>query len=229
MNEQPHPLALRLVELARPKASASPKTVRALIVGGGNGRNVPPLLNAGLRVDILEENSERATALAERFLDSSRVRIVPTEAELQPGYIAVLSTHGFLHGTEDRITALVACLSNLIAPQGDLLLTLGSTRDPRCGQGARVAQRTWSPLSGAEVGVPHTYYDEIGVRALLSPFALLDLQESQVAEMVGAWAHAQHEASKMVHWIVHALRVQPSAFEVGDESGSGRGFHGARR
>jgi hypothetical protein len=204
MNDTPHPLALALAEMARTTATTSPRY--ALIVGVGSGRNIAPLRDAGLHIDVWEEDAVRGEATAQRFAADAHVRITQTpytQGTSTHRYAFVLSTHALLHGTSESIPAILATLAANITPDAHLMLTFGSSHDPRCGQGARLDGRTWVPREGPEADIPHVYYDATDIRALLQPFTIVTLTETNARENVGAWAHNPSEPPEIVHWYAH--------------------------
>jgi hypothetical protein len=120
-------------------------------------------------------------------------------------YAGVLSTHALLHGTFQGLAQSIAALAEILEPGGSLMLTLGSTRDPRCGRGLRIDERSWAPTDGPEAGVPHVYCDEAAALALLSPqFEIVSLREVEAGELVGRWAHGEGE--RIVHWFARGRR-----------------------
>jgi hypothetical protein len=203
----PHPLAERLAS----RLAASGALARVLIVGGGNGRNVPPLLAAGARIDLLEEDGPRARDLSARFAAEPRVRIVRGRyggpIPFAGSFDAALSTHALLHGTRTSVGAAVAAVRNRLASGAPFALTLGSVADPRYGAGRQVDVDAYAPLDGSERGVVHAYFNEAGVRALLDGFALESLDERGAAESAGRWAHSDLEAERIVHWFAWARRL----------------------
>jgi hypothetical protein len=205
MLETPHPLAVALADLERTANQNAPRWVLAL--GGGSGRNIPPLLAAHFRVDVLEEDPARAQALRDRFGQESSVRVANgLYAEpnvFRQRYDAVLSTHALLHGLPGAIKAAIQAFKELLAPDADMMLTLGSARDPRCGAGQRVDAQTWAPLEGPEAGVPHVYYDRQEARTLLGSFAVVSLQEVRARDIVGSWAHTADQTPEILHWFAH--------------------------
>lgn len=205
MDETPHPLAQTLADLLR----RTPGTAQrfALVLGAGSGRNLPPLLAAGMHVDVLEEDAERAQAVAARFAQEPLLHVLHGDyadvGSRTRSYVAALSTHALLHGSVDHIRAAVQGLATVMAPDAELFLTFGSTRDPRFGKGVPVSPNTWAASSGNEAGVPHTYFDEHELRALLRAFDIISLEESDARELVGQWAHDANETTPIVHWFAH--------------------------
>jgi len=204
----PHPLARRIAEAL----AAHGRPTRVLLLGIGNGRNLPVLLAAGARIDALEEDPERLRAAAARFAAEPRLRLVRGRYEeaipLGGGFDAALSTHALLHGTPEAVARAVAAVRNRLAPGAPFFATLGSTADPRYGAGERVAPGTFAAVAGPERGVPHAFFDENSARALFAGFDLRALERTDAHESAGRWAHSEAEAASIIHWFVSAYRYR---------------------
>jgi hypothetical protein len=199
----PHPLAVELAEAIRGASDA-----RLFLLGIGNGRNVPPFLEAGVAVDAIERDAERARSAASRF---AGVRVVRGEyAGPYPftgAFAGALSTSALLHGTAGEVASAVAAVRACLRPGARFFATFGSTRDPRFGRGLRIDDATFAPAVGSEEeGVPHAYFDEARLRALFDGFAEIDARELDASETVGRWAHSADAAAGIVHWFVRARR-----------------------
>jgi hypothetical protein len=197
LHEPPHPLVAALAE-------ALPAGSRVLLVGVGNGRHIPPLLEANLHVDAVEEDAGRATAATERFAGEPSVRVVRARYDgpipFLLDYDGVVSTHALLHGSPSTIAASLAAIGNRMRRNALFHLTLGSIRDACCGGGVKIDDATWAAESGPESGVPHVFFDEKAARALLSDWNVLSLDERSASETAGRWAHAPAETATMIHW-----------------------------
>jgi SAM-dependent methyltransferase len=198
-----HPLASAL-------AGALPSGARVLLLGVGSGRHIPPLLEAGFAIDVVEDDRARAEAAIARFAGEPRVRIARlSEAGDLPfdaTYDGALTTHALLHGTPDRIAASLAAVTTRLRPGAPFHLTLGSRNDPRFATGIALDEATRVTTEGAEAGVPHAYFDEAGARLLLADWEILALDERSAAETAGRWAHAPGELETMVHWFARVAR-----------------------
>jgi hypothetical protein len=180
-------LAERLIE----RLQSSPKS-RILDFAAGRGRNSDALRAAGFNtVAVGDEDAASGAPLAR----------VPGTFE------AVLSTHGFLHGTTGAIAARLQAVALRLEPGGLLYATFASTRDARFGRGERIDASTFAPLEGDERGVAHVYFDRERLHALLeTEFTVEASQECGVDEIAGSWAHAQRPLEGSVHWFVVARR-----------------------
>jgi len=202
-----HVLAHELAARITAERDATP-FARILMLGIGSGRNLAPLLAAGLCIDVVEDDPERARAAATRFASEPRVRVARARYAgpypFEGRHAAALSTHALLHGDARAVAAALAAVRNRLGAGAPLYATLGSTRDPRFGAGRRIDDATFAPSNGAEAGVAHVYFDERGLRALLCDFEVESLAEVAAAEHVGRWAHDSGDAAHIVHWFVRA-------------------------
>jgi len=201
----PHPLARELAERLR----ESRVGCRVLLLGIGSGRNVAPLLDAGLRVDAIESDPARALAATTQFAGNGRVRVACAKApDLIPfggTYDAALSTHALLHGTPQSIAATIGALCARLVAGAPFYATLGSKNDPRFGTGERLGAATFAPTNGDERGVAHTYFDARSARVLLRDVSIDTLDEVGGGEHVGRWAHPTG-SDTIVHWFVRGHR-----------------------
>jgi hypothetical protein len=199
----PHPLVAALID-------AVPSRSRVLLLGVGSGRHIPPLLAADLRIDVLEEDAERAGVAVARFSADDGVRIAHGRYDLTPPFDATydgaLSTHALLHGRPQTVAAVLAAVADRMRPDAPLHVTLGSRRDPRFGAGMALDEATRVAASGTEAGIPHAYFDETSARLLLSGWEILSLEERSAAETAGRWAHNPSELESMVHWFARVTR-----------------------
>ncbi len=122
-------------------------------------------------------------------------------------YGAALSTHAYLHGASAKLRAGIAELRRVLRPDAPAYLTLGSFKDARYGLGIPLDERSFAPGDGDEAGIPHAYFDRDGVIELLLGFAIDSLEEVEVDDIVGRWAHgAGDDVAGRVHWFVVARR-----------------------
>jgi len=206
-----HLFALELGRLLR--GHAGPRAARVLLVGVGSGRNVVPLLAAGLRVDAVECDPARARAAEARFAAQPRVCVVQASYAGPlpfPGvmHAAALSTHALLHGTPAGVAASLRAVADRLSAGAPFYATLGSQNDPRFGAGQRIGEETFAPLAGPERGAAHTYVSAAGARRLFATdFVVESLAEVSAGEHVGRWAHDEADAATIVHWFVRARKA----------------------
>lgn len=155
------------------------KTGNAVLdYAAGRKRNTAYLQTQGFDVDAISDS------LAPHFRATGR------------RYDGGISTHGLLHGTPETIETAVCEIANALVPHAPFFAAFASLNDPRFGQGAQLGDRTFAPRDGEEQGVPHTFFDERGVRDLLTgSFTIESIEE-----------HAAEHIAGSVHWFVRARR-----------------------
>ncbi len=180
-------MAERLIE----RLQSAPDS-RVLDFAAGSGRNSAALRRAGFAVVAIADDAAAFAAL------------LPDQSER---FSAVLSTHGLLHGTPQKIAARVRALARRLESGGFFYATFGSTRDARFGQGERIDDSTFSPDDGDERGVAHVYFDRERLLALLvMDFEVESLREQSVDEVAGSWAHRARPLTGAVHWYAMARK-----------------------
>jgi ubiquinone/menaquinone biosynthesis C-methylase UbiE len=195
--------------LATELATQAPRG-NLLLVGIGNGRNLPPLLTRLDQLTVVDADARRlvrATGLLPP--DGPPVRFVAAAFDQLPfasaSFAGMLSTHILQHGTVAEITSITRELARVAQPDAHCYFALASQRDQRCGQGQRISDNCWTPSSGDEIGVPHSYFDEAGIHELFARhFIINTLEEYDADALVGSWAHGA--PSGIVHWFVRAAR-----------------------
>ena len=204
-----HPLAVALAA----RLDTREPGARVLLLGFGSGRNLPPLRAASLCVTVVEDDPGRARDAAARFAGDRTVRVInagyaaPDVSEAP--FAGALSTHALLHGRPVDVAATIGAVRGYLKAGGLFFTTLGSVGDPRFGHGRRIDDRTYAAETGAEVGVPHAFFDRAAVRELFAGFVIESMVEGSAAETAGRWAHAQAEATSLVHWFVRAALPAP--------------------
>ncbi|MBV9233813.1 MAG: methyltransferase domain-containing protein [Candidatus Eremiobacteraeota bacterium] len=181
-----HPLAQRLIGRLANDAGA-----RILEIGTGSGRNTRALRDAGFSVVTINDA---------RFAS-------PDAPAAGADFAAAISTHALLHGDSETVAHATRRIAWALKPGAWLYGTFGSSRDARFGQGQRIDDCTFAPLQGDERGVPHVYFNERRLRALLEPyFGVESLEEHDVDRVAGSWAHRERPLSGAVHWFATARR-----------------------
>lgn len=184
--QKAHPLTERLIADVREHPLDGP----VIEVGTGSGRNTRALVAAGIpNVGVP---------------DSAPYTQLPGGRDL---YGAALASHAYLHGTSAKLRAGIAELRRVLRRGAPLYITLGSITDARYGLGIALDERSFAPGDGDEAGIPHIYLDRDGVIETLAGFTVESLDEVDVDEIVGRWAHEDEEIAGRVHWFVKAFRT----------------------
>jgi hypothetical protein len=179
-----HPLAADVARWYRERKQGGP----VIEIAAGAGRNTRYLVEVGIPIVSTRDDESYTQLTGGRNL-----------------YAAALSTHGYLHGTIPKLRLGFAELRRVLRPGAPIFITLGSVEDARFGLGVPVDDTTFAPGDGAEVGIPHAYFDRSGVTDVLAPaFRIESLSEVNVDDIAGKWAH--DAPAGMWHWFVVARR-----------------------
>jgi len=182
-----HPLASRLAL----RYEALGRTGPILEVGTGSGRNTRALAARGLQVTTTADDQPYTQ------IDASR-----------EAFDAAISTHAYLHGTVAKLRIGLGELRRVLRPGSPVALVFGSINDARYGFGTPLDERTFAPGDGAEAGIPHAYFERAGLEELLrGSFRIDRLEEVDVDEIVGRWAHGDDDISGFRHWFLEATRI----------------------
>jgi hypothetical protein len=182
-------LALRAIERLRERL---PGRVRVLDVASGSGRNAAALSKAGFEVVTVD--------------DEAAMRVSAMRS-LHGAFAGAVSSHGFLHGTAAEIAERLDALAAHLEPDAVLAATFGSVNDERFGKGTEIDASTYAPEDGDERGVPHAFFTQSQVGALLEPeYEIEWIEERVVDEIAGSWAHREAPLSGATHWFVLARR-----------------------
>jgi hypothetical protein len=178
----PHPLTVLLIERLRDRPRAA-----ILEMGAGSGRNTAALTAAGFSVTAVDDD-----------------RVATFEPDGM--FAGALSTHALLHGTPATIQRVIGMIARALLAGAPFYATFASKSDARYGEGTLIEPDVFAADTGDEAGVPHVYFDERGVRALLEPLFIIEtLEEQSVDEIVGRWAHMEKPRGA-VHWFSRARR-----------------------
>jgi len=176
-----HPLAISLIARLRAVPHA-----RILEIGSGSGRNTEALEAAGFEVEALADGAP-----------------VPARSEYYDG---ALSSHALLNGTPGTVAATLDAVAHSLKRGSPLHATFASTRDARFGKGLRIAKHVFAAEDGDEANVPHVYFTNEELRALLGgAFSVESIQETAADEIIGRWAHSR-PLHGVMHWFVRAIR-----------------------
>jgi hypothetical protein len=185
-------------------------TPSVLLLGLGNGRNLPPLLSGAGRVDAIDDDATRTSSILKRFGSEPGLRAVAQAYDaplpFRGPYDGALSTHVLLHGSPALVRTTLGNVAAVLRDGAPLHVVLGSRSDPRFGRGRLLADGVFAAEEGSEAGVSHVYFDEPGVRDVLVAFEIVSLEESSAAQTAGRWAHSAAESEGIVHWFVRARK-----------------------
>ena len=178
---------------------------RVLDLGFGAGRHVVHLAREGFAVcgtDISATGLELTQAWLQQEglhadLQLSDMTVIPYP---DARFDAIISTNVVHHNTLDNIRRCVSEMYRVLVPGGQALLTLQSKRSYRYGQGQQLEQDTFIPVSGPDAGIPHHFFDEVGLRDLFADWIIASMALDE-------WDEVEGEAHYLrSHWVVSVER-----------------------
>jgi SAM-dependent methyltransferase len=179
---------------------------RVYDLGCGAGRHTVFLARQGFEVTA-SDLSESALEITRASLDAAGVeaRLLRLDMAGWPFadgcFDALVAFNVVYHARREQIEKLLGEVHRVLAPGGQLFITLKSTLDADYARGRELAPFTRAPTSGIETGVAHYYVDEGEMRRLLRAFELLSVVHKQELPVPGG--SERHRA----HWIVLAQRA----------------------
>jgi hypothetical protein len=84
------------------------------------------------------------------------------------------------HNTIEKIRTTVNIVHDSLTIGGLFLVSLLSTKSGHHYKGLQIEHNTYIEDDGFESGVPHHYFDEVGIRALFKDWKILILAEIEV-------------------------------------------------
>lgn len=135
-----------------------------LDLGCGNGRNIPRLVEAGMVVHAIDNNSVA--------LHTARMRVAPYRDALPPKrmdmchldypdafFDAVVAISVLNHGTRAEVDRAFTEVQRVLKPRGLFLVTMISTTHRTYGKGEEIDADTFILDEGVDAGVPHRFFD----------------------------------------------------------------------
>jgi SAM-dependent methyltransferase len=176
--------------------------LRVLDLGCGLGRNSLPFAEAGFGVDAIDLSEDAVTATAAKlagFRSCSATKADMRELPFIDGrFDCAFAYHSISHANRAGFARTVETLERVLASGAELFVTLCSTESPS------YASRRYPEIEpyvivkdeAPEIGIPHIYFDESGVRAALGNLTLIRLRKI-VDYFDGGFG---------VHWFAHCAK-----------------------
>lgn len=157
-------------------------------LGCGAGRHTVALARLGHDA-YATDNAPRAIELTKEWLTefdlSADVRLADmTDCPWSPDYFHGVVSWNVLH--HNRLAAIheaVAQVYRSLVPGGLLMATLKSDKADFAGQGVEIEPGTFVHDIGDESGVPHHYFNEVGIRDLFAGWEFLVLAEQVITHL----------------------------------------------
>lgn len=156
-------------------------TKNALDIGCGNGRYLVYLEKLGFKMTGID-SSETAIEMSRKVL-GSKANLIYTDmfdyAYPSNEYDLIYSLSSVHHGFKKDIQALIYEIYNSLLPGGFVFITLPDISDIKSWDtfknNEKLAEGTFSPLSGPETGLAHSFFNKEEIENMFSQFSSLKL------------------------------------------------------
>jgi ubiquinone/menaquinone biosynthesis C-methylase UbiE len=176
---------------------------RVLDLGFGTGRHAIFLAENGFDVygiDVsktgkeITEKKAKEKNLKNVHLEIADMHDMPFDDNF---FDAIIAIYILEHNTLAGLKKTISELDRVLKPNGILIATLISTKDPRCGSGKKIEPNTFTALEDpAEGGGIHRFSDEEEVKTLFARFNLIDLKEKT--------GFSERRKMRCAHWEIIA-------------------------
>ena len=153
------------------------KTKNALDIGCGDGRYLSYLKELGFQITGID-SSETAIKMSRKVLGHKSNLIYADMFDynyLLDEYDLVFSTSSIHHGFKKDISELINKIYNSLLPGGFSFITLPDISDidswDTFKKNDKLADGTFSPLSGPETGLVHSFFNKEEIENMFSSFS----------------------------------------------------------
>lgn len=160
-----------------------------LDIGCGTGKYLKFLQAKGFKTNGID-SSETAVEMSKKLLDNnSQILCVNMfEYEIPSNkYDLIISIAAIHHGTKDQVQGLINKIHEALTKGGKIFITLPDfdhgLKYKTFKNNIEVAPGTYSPLSGPEIGLAHSFYREGEVNNLFSNFNEVEVS----LDNIGRW------------------------------------------
>ncbi len=152
-----------------------------LDIGCGNGRYLAYLQKLGFEINGID-SSETAIEMSRKVL-GSRANLIYADIYKYDypfnTYDLVFSISSIHHGLKKDISELINKIYNSLLPGGFVFITLPDISNIKSWDtfknNKKLAEGTFSPLSGPETGLAHSFFDKEEIEKIFSEFSSLRL------------------------------------------------------
>ena len=177
----------------------------------GAGRHTVLMTSMGHKV-YASDNAPNAIDLTRKWLAKLHLW---TEVELADmidcpwqdiSFHGVVSWNAIHHNTLDNIQKAIDTVYRQLIPGGLFVASIMSTKADGYGKGRQVEAQTFVEDDGFEARVPHHYFDETSLRALLAKWELLSLAEQVVTYVEQGENFLEYNPFGYTKWLVLARK-----------------------
>ena len=152
-----------------------------LDIGCGTGKYLKILQSAGFTTDGID-SSETSINMTKELLGNNSNIVLANMFEfdiLQNQYDLIISISTIHHGTKQQIQKLIDHIHNALVENGKIFITVPDMESGKkwntFNGHEEVAEDTFSPVTGPEKGLPHSFYIEKQARELFTRFKNLQI------------------------------------------------------
>jgi SAM-dependent methyltransferase len=158
-------------------------------IGCGTGKYLEYLQSKNFRVAGID-SSKTAIEISKKRLGESADLVLADMYDFEMPknkYDLILSVSTLHHGTKEQINKLVNQIYNSLATDGIIFITLPDIKFNKKSNTFKndkeIAPGTYSPLSGPEKGLPHSFFSKQEIDSLFSSFGEIEIN----IDKIGRW------------------------------------------
>jgi len=177
----------------------------------GAGRHTVLMASMGHRV-YASDNAPNAIDLTCKWLAKLHLRAEVELADMIDCPWQDISFHGVVswnavhHNTLDNIQKAIDTIYRQLIPGGLFVASVMSTKADGYSKGQEIEPQTFVQDDGFEAGVPHHYFDEASLRALLAKWELLSLAEQVVTYVERGENFLEYNPFDYTKWLILARK-----------------------
>lgn len=183
LSEEIHPLFTRFLN------ESNFKLKHVLDIGCGTGKYLKILQAGGFKTDGID-SSETAVEMTKKTLDDNSTILCENMFEFEipkNKYDLIISISTIHHGTKEQVDSLIDKIHEALVENGKIFITVpdfvSSKKLNTLKDHKEIAEGTFSPLSGPEKGLPHSFYTKSETKNLFVKFS--DVKIS--LDNIGRW------------------------------------------
>ncbi len=184
LSEEIHPLFKQFLNLSNFELK------HVLDIGCGTGNYLKFLQTGGFKTDGID-SSETSIEMTKKTLGNNSNIICTNMFNFEipkEKYDLIISTSTIHHGTKNEVRNLINNIYKAIIENGKIFITVpdfeSSKKWHTFQDHKQIEEGTFSPLSGPEKGLPHSFYTKEEVQKLFSKFRDVKLSLDEIGRWV---------------------------------------------
>ncbi len=162
-------------------------------IGCGNGKYLTFLQKLGFKTDGID-SSETSIKMTKKMLgDNSSIKLADMfDYDIEKNkYDLIISVATIHHGTKEQVQRLMHTIHDALIDNGRIFITVtdfASTKKWNTFKDHKeISPGTFSPLSGPEIGLPHSFYTKDEAHALFAEFSNVTIELDKIGRWI-VWA-----------------------------------------